>query len=619
MQAKAASPLSLGARWLGDGCCAFRIWAPAAATVEVHLLKPVDRVEELHPLPCGYWESVLEGVGPGARYRIVLDGKLERPDPASRYQPDGVHGPSEIIDSSFAWGDASWRGLPLDQFVLYELHAGAFTFEGTFDSVIPHLPGLAELGVTVLELMPVAQFPGSRNWGYDGAFPFAVQNSYGGYLGLKRLVNACHQAGLGVALDVVYNHLGPEGNYLADFGPYFTDRYRTPWGQAINFDGPGSDDVRRYFIENALYWLAEFHIDALRLDAVHAIFDHSARPFLEELADAVHAFAKESGRACYVVAESDLSDPRLVLPKLRGGLGLDAIWNDEFHHALHALVTGERNGYYRDFGKLAQLAKAYREGFVHSGEYSEFRRRRHGASSVEVPAGKFIVFSQNHDQAGNRMLGERLTELAGFESLKLAAAAVLLSPFLPLLFMGEEYGEQAPFLFFVDHSDPQLIEAVRRGRQQEFASFGWRDQPPDPQDEATFRRSKLNHQLRHQEPHAVLRRFYAELLRLRRENAALANLSKEHMETEVFQAERSLMVRRWSGSEAVFFILCFSDTPVSCALPVPKGRWRKLLDSSEPAWLGPGGALPQEIEAAGNALLRLTPKGVALYAREARA
>ncbi len=615
--AKSGSVLDwrLGAH--GSGRCAFRVWAPLASAVQVHLLSPIDRVEDLHPLPRGYWEAELDGVSPGATYRILLDGKLERPDPASRFQPEGVHGPSEVIDPNFEWRDGSWRGLPLEQYVLYEVHVGAFTSEGTFDAVIPHLPCLAALGVTVLELMPVAQFPGTRNWGYDGVFPFAVQKSYGGPAGLKRLVDACHQTGLGVALDVVYNHLGPEGNYLGDFGPYFTDRYRTPWGQAMNFDGPWSDEVRRYFIESALCRLSEFHIDALRLDAVHAIVDNSAQPFLEELADAAHSFSEESGRLCYAIAESDLNDPRLVRPKTHGGFGLDAVWNDEFHHALRVLLTGERNGYYCDYGEVAHLEKAYREGFVYSGEYSEFRRRRHGSSSADVPAGKFVVFCQNHDQVGNRMLGERLADLVGLESLKLAAAAVLLSPFVPLLFMGEEYGERAPFLFFVDHSDPQLIEAVRRGRQKEFASFAWQGQPPDPQDVGTFLRSKLNHQLRGQEHHAVLHAFYTELLRLRRQSAALRNLSKDDMETCVFQEERTLLVRRWTSSEALFFTLCFSDTPIRCELPVPKGRWRKLLDSSDPAWLGPGEALPQEIESTGTAFLHLNPKAIVLYQKEA--
>jgi maltooligosyltrehalose trehalohydrolase len=606
-----------GPRLLGSGRCRFSVWAPHASTAQVHLLRPVNRMEDLHPLPRGYWQAVLDNVWPGATYRIVLDGKLERPDPASRYQPEGVHGPSEIVDLSYEWRDGLWLGLPLAEFVLYELHVGAFTPEGTFDAVIPHLPCLAELGVTVLELMPVAQFPGTRNWGYDGVFPFAVQKSYGGPAGLKRLVDACHQAGLGVTLDVVYNHLGPEGNYLGDFAPYFTDRYRTPWGAAMNFDGPWSDEVRRYIVGNALYWLSEFHIDALRLDAVHAIVDTSARPLLAELSGAVHDFSRESSRLCYVMAESDLNDPRLVRSKHQGGYELDAVWNDGFHHALRVLLTGESGGYYCDFGELAQLGKAYREGFVYSGEYSKFRRRRHGASSADVPAEKFVVFCQNHDQVGNRMLGERLAELVDFESLKLAAAAVLLSPFLPLLFMGEEYGERAPFLFFVDHSAPELIEAVRRGRKEEFAPFAWQGQPPDPQDAGTFLRSKLNHQLRGQQHHAVLHSFYAELLRLRRQSAALRNLSKDDMETRLLQEYRTLLVRRWTRSESLFFTLCFSDKPVRCELPVPEGRWRKLLDSSDPAWRGPGAALPQEIESTGTAFLRLNPRAVVLYQKEA--
>jgi maltooligosyltrehalose trehalohydrolase len=333
---------------------------------------------------------------------------------------------------------------------------GAYTKKGTFESIIPHLDELKKLGITAIELMPVAQFPGTRNWGYDGVYPYAVQNSYGGPEGFKRLVNACHGRGLALVLDVVYNHLGPEGNYLWDFGPYFTDRYKALWGFSINFDGPHSDDVRHYFIQNALYWVTEFHVDALRVDAVHAILDFSAEPFLEELASAVHDEAKRLNRRVYLIAESALNDTRVIRSREFGGYGLDAQWNDDFHHALHTVLTGERMGYYRDFGRLQDLAKALLEGFVYSGEYSPYRRRRHGNSSRDIPAHRFVVFSQNHDQVGNRMRGERLSELVCFERTKLAAGVMTLSPFIPLLFMGEEYGETAPFQYFVSHSDPDL-------------------------------------------------------------------------------------------------------------------------------------------------------------------
>ncbi|CAG1771911.1 hypothetical protein BAC2_02052, partial [uncultured bacterium] len=393
---------------------------------------------------------------------------------------------------------------------------GTFTPEGTFEGMAGQLDDLAALGATAVELMPVAQFPGHRNWGYDGVSPFAVQGSYGGPVGLKRLINACHQKQLAVVLDVVYNHLGPEGNYLAEFGPYFSDAYRTPWGAPLNFDGPHSDEVRRFFIDNALYWITEFHIDALRLDAVHAIIDYSARPFLEELAQAVHLKSAGLGRRVYLIAESALNDTRLIRPPERVGMGLDAQWNDDLHHALHAVVTGERQGYYGDFGKFEQLLKALREGFVYSGEYSEFRKRRHGNSSRDIPAHRLVVFAQNHDQVGNRSRGDRLTLSLSGEALKMMAGVILLSPYLPLLFMGEEYGETAPFPFFISHSDPDLIEAVRKGRRAEWSSDDGQNEAPDPQDEKTFTGAKLNQALRHaQGPQHMLWEFYRRLIELR--------------------------------------------------------------------------------------------------------
>ncbi len=376
--------------------------------------------------------------------------------------------------------------------IMYELHAGTFIPEGTFDAVIPGLDHLKDLGINATDIMPVAQFPGERNWGYDGVYPFAVQNSYGGPDGLKRIVNECHTKGIAVILDVIYNHLGPEGNYLRDYGPYFTDRYKTPWGQAINFDGPYSNEVRNFFIENALSWLKNYHIEGLRIDAIHGIYDMSAQPFLPELAERVEEFSQQEGRKFYLIAESDLNNSYALRPRDSGGSGLDALWCDDFHHALHTLLTGETDGYYVDFGKIGHLVKSFREGFVYSGQYSAFRKRNHGNSSADIPPDRFVVFSQNHDQTGNRLKGERLSSLVSFESLKLAAGVVLLSPYIPLIFMGEEYGETAPFLFFISHSDPELIKAVRQGRKDEFKTFNWKDEPPDPQDIETFMRSKLD-------------------------------------------------------------------------------------------------------------------------------
>jgi maltooligosyltrehalose trehalohydrolase len=589
------------------------VWAPSVERVAVRAEGRPDT--PLLRIQGGYHQGEVEGVAAGTRYRYVLDGQRERPDPASRFQPEGVHGPSEIVPRDFAWTDQSWRGLPLERHIIYELHVGTFTDEGTFDAAIDHLPGLRDLGITALELMPVAQFPGSRNWGYDGVGLFAAQNSYGGPRGLKRLVDAAHRHGLAVLLDVVYNHLGPEGNYLGDFGPYFTDRYKTPWGPALNFDGAESDAVRRFFIENALYWVTDCHIDGLRLDAVHAIVDPSPRPFVAELIEAVHRRATELNRAVHIIAESASNDARLLRPPELGGLGADAQWNDDFHHALRTLITGERGGYYQSYGRLSQLAKAFREGFVYTGEYSPFHQRRHGTPTTGIPPRRFVVFSQNHDQVGNRMLGERLAETAPFEALKLAAGAVLLSPFLPLLFMGEEYGERAPFLYFVSHGDPGLIDAVRRGREDEFAGFGWSGEPPDPQDAATFARSRLNRGLAREPLHATLLEFHRTLLRMRRDHPALGGREPVGVAVEHDQRERMLLVRRWSGEDELAVAMHFAPAPGPTVLRLPPGEWRLALDSAHGRWGGPGSLLPERMASDGHADVEMPPWSLAVYER----
>jgi maltooligosyltrehalose trehalohydrolase len=488
-----------------------------------------------------------------------------------------------VVDRRFGWSDRGWKGVPLENVILYELHVGTFTPEGTFDAVIPHLDRLADLGVTAVELMPVAQFPGSRNWGYDGVFPYAVQDSYGGPEGLKRLVDAAHARGLAVVLDVVYNHLGPEGNYLDDFGPYFTARYKTPWGLALNFDGPESDAVRRFFVENALQWVADFHLDGLRLDAVHAIADASERPFLQELGAEVKALAERLGRPVHIFPESDLNTLFFLRARESGGCGFDAQWTDDFHHSLHTLLTGERSGYYKDFGSLGQMAKAMTGGFVYTGQYSPYRRRRHGVPADEMEAHRHVVCGQNHDQTGNRMLGERLAALTDFESLKLAAGAVILSPFLPLLFMGEEYGETAPFLYFVSHSDPDLIRAVQEGRKEEFAAFGWREEPPDPQAEETFERSRLRQDLMKEGRHAEIYSFYKELIRLRKTVPALARPSKLDVEVTALEGDEVILVRR--GGEVV---IAFNFAREARKVPPPEGRWETVLDSAAERWGGAG-------------------------------
>jgi len=605
----------LGAKYLVNSHCQFLVWAPLVPKVDVHVVSPEERVFPLARSAQGYHEAVIEGIVPGCRYFYRLDWEREHPDPASRFQPHGVHGPSEVVAPHFSWEDQGWSGMPLEEYIIYELHVGIFTREGTFDAIIPYLDGLKELGITAVELMPVAQFPGDRNWGYDGVYPFAVQDSYGGPEGLRRLVNACHLQGLAIILDVVYNHFGPEGNYLADFGPYFSQRYQTPWGAALNLDGSHSDEVRRFFIENAIYWLTEFHIDALRLDALHSILDTSSYPFIEELAVRFHRQAERLKRRAYLIGESAANDARLVMAPDRGGYGLDAQWNDDFHHALHVLLTGEQNGYYRDFGGLGHLVKALKEGFVYSGQYSQYRQRRHGVTSKNIPSSRLVVFAQNHDQVGNRLKSERLSQLIPFEKLKSAAGVVLLSPFIPLLFMGEEYGEEAPFAYFVSHSEPALIEAVRRGRREEFASFKWSGEIPDPQDETTFMSAKLDHSLRGQGWHHTLFDFYKELIQLRKDTPALARLNKNTMRVHGFE-DRLLVVNRWTEGNEVVLVFNLSQDQSSATIPMPTGRWCKRMDSAEKCWQGEGSTIPEQLDTKGQVSLNLNPWTFALFIKE---
>lgn len=611
----ASNDRALGAVMAGENECSFQVWAPRAKNLELHITFPNDRVIPMQVAERGYFYADVPDVRPGTLYFYRLDDGRERPDPASRFQPQGVHGPSQVTENDFLWTDGDWRGLPLEKYVLYELHVGTFTPDGTFDAIVPRVGTLRELGITAIELMPVAQFPGNRNWGYDGVYPYAVQESYGGPAALKRLVNACHEQDLAVVLDVVYNHLGPEGNYSSEFAEYFTHLYQTPWGQSLNFDDRGSDEVRRYFIENALQWITDFHFDALRLDAVHAIVDPSATPFLQELGVKVHAKAEELERRVYLFPESNRNDAREVTPSGDGGLGLDSVWNDDFHHALHVLLTGERTGYYQDFHGIEDLAQAFRAGFVYSGQYSKYRGRRHGNSSEKVPGEKLIVFTQNHDQVGNRRLGDRLAQTLSFEQLKLAAGAILLAPYVPLIFMGEEYGETAPFLYFVSHGDPALVEAVRKGRSEEFARFRGGGEISDPQSEETFRRSKLNWELRDEGWHRVVWNLYRELLRLRCELPALWQLAKKSAEVLAYPDQKALFLRRWHGESHIFAVLNFDKRKAELSLPVPAGRWRKQLDSAEPAWKGSGSQIPESLDSAGDVRVSIGDSALCLFAR----
>ncbi|MGD9896339.1 MAG: malto-oligosyltrehalose trehalohydrolase [Candidatus Methylacidiphilaceae bacterium] len=595
-----------------DGC-RFCVWAPHRSRCELSLVEPVQRFHPMEKEGAGYWTAFVPGARPGWLYRYRLDGDREFPDPASRCQPRGVHGPSQIVDDSFPWTDHSWKGIALPEYVLYELHVGTFTPEGSFAAVIPRLAELRELGIRAVELMPVAQFPGRRNWGYDGAYPFAVQTSYGGISGLKTLVNACHEAGLAVVLDVVYNHLGPEGNYLSQFGPYFTDNYRTPWGAAINFDDEECDEVRGYFFQNARRWFTEFHIDALRLDAIHAIHDESAFPFLEELALRTREWEATAGRPFLLFAETDRNDPRLVRPR-PSGLGLPAQWCDDFHHALHGLLTGERHAYYLDFHGAGDLAKAFAQGYVLDGRYSAYRRRRHGAPPTGIQRQQLVVFAQNHDQVGNRAHGDRMADLVDFPSQKLAAASVLLSGFLPLLFMGEEYGERRPFPYFVDHEDPELIEAVRNGRKREFAAFHdvAGEEIPDPAAESTFSSAVLQWDLRHSGSHGVLWELHRELLTLRRRFPILLPHPAIETSCDADEGTGLVRLRRSSGESFLEGFFNFSRQPISVTKTPDRPAAEKILDTEEPRWLGTGAVGPSRLEP--GELFLLAPQSVLVYA-----
>lgn len=604
----------LGATPRSGGGCEFRVWAPRARRVEVLPVRPGGEPVPLAGDSRGYYSGVAAGIGPGDRYFYRLDGSLDRPDPASRAQPEGVHGPSMVVDlGSLEGRSGAWRGLPLRDYVLYELHVGTFSPEGTFAGVERRLDRLRELGVTALELMPVAQFPGERNWGYDGVQPFAAHHAYGGAAGLRRLVDACHRRRMAVVLDVVYNHLGPEGNYLADFGPYFTDLYQTPWGPAINFDGPQSDPVRAFFIESAMYWIAAIGVDGLRIDAIHGIRDASARPFLAELAGTIHEYAARTGREIPVVSESDLNDVRVLRARRHGGFGHDGQWNDDFHHALHALLSGERDGYYEDFGRVCDLAKAIRDGFVYDGRYSRFRSRRHGSSSRSIDPRRWVVFSQNHDQVGNRALGERLGRLVSPGAARIAAGLTVFAPSIPLLFMGEEYGEPAAFLYFVSHGDPALVEAVRAGRLREFASFGWKGTIPDPQAAETFERSRLNWDLQRAGEHARLRAYYKTLLRLRRELPALRRPWGREDRIGSSESPRLLWIRRRSDQGRALIVVNFEEQELLLPLSGVERPVRKRIDSSDRRWGGPGSRSPSRLDRTAKRL-PVSPVSLVVYA-----
>jgi maltooligosyltrehalose trehalohydrolase len=513
----------------------FTVWAPRARSVD--LLLPEAR----HPMSAGehgHWHVTVE-VAPDSTYAFSLDGGDPRPDPRGLRLPDGPHGWSQLFDpAEFAWTDPHWAGVPLEGTVIYELHVGTFTEEGTLDSAIGRLDHLVDLGVGYVELMPLAPFPGTHGWGYDGVAPYAVHEVYGGPAALQRFVDAAHSRGIAVCLDVVYNHLGPDGNYLGEFGPYMTDTHHTPWGSALNLDAPESEPVRRWVIDNVLQWLRDFHVDALRLDAVHELHDDRALHILEEMSREVDELALGEGRRMFLIAESDRNDPGTVTPRGRGdavgGLGIHAQWADDVHHALHVALTGETQGYYADFAEPGALEKAMRSPFFHDGTWSSFRGRRHGrpVDAATVPGWRFVASLQTHDQVGNRATGDRISAGLPAGVLACGAALLLTSPWTPMLFMGEEWGASTPWQYFTDHTDPDLGEAVRQGRRAEFASHGWDENDvPDPQDPATFEASKLDWSELTEADHARLLRWYRDLIRLRRERRDLRDPHLDQVRT----------------------------------------------------------------------------------------
>jgi len=520
----------------------YRVWAPRAQKVVLAL--EGERLAMMRSADA--WWTADREMRNGERYAYLMDDEGPFPDPRSMFQPSGVHGWSECVDHGrFEWTDANWQSPPLGAGILYELHIGTFSEAGTFAGAIEHLPHLVNLGVTHIELMPVAEFSGSRGWGYDGVDLFAPHHAYGRPDDLKRLIDACHARGLGVILDVVYNHFGPAGNYLSRFGPYFTRRYNTPWGDAVNLDNAGSDEVRRFFCDNALMWLRDYHFDGLRLDAVHALIDTSACHFLEQLSSEVDTLEAVSGRHLVLIAESDLNDPRVIRAREAGGYGIDAQWNDDFHHALHAAITGERSGYYEDFGTLEHFARAMRDAFVYAGVHSPHRQRVHGRPLHGVPGWRFVAAAQNHDQVGNRATGERLSHLVSMRRAKIAAALLLTSPFVPMLFQGEEWGASCPFQYFTAHEDAELGRQVSEGRRKEFAAFGWDPATvPDPQSMETFARSRLRWDELASADHAELFSWYQALIALRRQRPSLRDGNYRAVTVTIDESEDRLYFRR---------------------------------------------------------------------------
>jgi maltooligosyltrehalose trehalohydrolase len=596
--------------WYNPLTSEFIVWAPLSERVE--LLIDGSAAYPMAPAQLGYWNISLS-LPPGAHYLYRLDGQHTFPDPASFSQPDGVHGASELVDrSGFCWRDEDWKGMPLSNMIIYELHTGCFSGTHDFEGVIGRLDYLADLGVNTIELMPLGQVPGDRNWGYDGVYPFAIQHSYGGFGGFQQLVDAAHAKGIAVIVDVVYNHFGPEGSFAEQFGPYLTDKYHTPWGKAINYDDAWSDGVRNYFLQNARMWLEDYHVDGLRLDAVHAIKDFSAVHFIQQMKELATDIEQRTGSQKLLIAEIDLNDPRYIHPAASGGYGLDGQWIDEFHHALRAYMTGEANGWLQDFGELAHLEHAFTQTYVYNGVYSPHRKRTFGGNAMHNPFSQFIVFSQNHDQVGNRAIGDRLSSLLLFEQLKLAAATVLLSPYIPLLFMGEEYGEKNPFQFFVSHTDPVIIENTRRGRREEFAGFIVDKEIPDPQSELAFQRSNLSWNYKEGEG-AILLDFYRHLIRFRKIRPAMQGMTRDDLHM-LPAPENTLCFERKIISDTICIWLHFGDKNITLT-NTHDHTLVKIFDSASVEWMGPAEVSPQ-CEILPGGIIELHPHSATVFEKK---
>lgn len=559
----------------------FCVWAPLAKKMELVILGEEESLHELEKDMFGYWHADINGITAGTRYLYRINGEKRRPDPCSFFQKEGVHGPSTIVDFS-GFSIASSPKVAPHERIFYEIHVGTFTGEGTFYSAAEKIGYLKELGVTCIEIMPVSAFPGIRNWGYDGVFHYAVQESYGGPEGLAYFVDACHKEGLQVYLDVVYNHLGPEGNYLSDFAPYFTSKYITPWGEAMNFDGEYSYGVRKFILDNALHWFCNYKIDGLRLDAVHGIFDMSARHILKELSQEIEHYAESSGTNPVLTAESDLNDRKITDKVEENGYGIDLQWLEDFHHCVHSLLTKEKRGYYKDFGSLEDLGFSLNKGFVYNWRYSHYRKKFFGSDSRNIDPSKFIVFIQNHDQVGNRLNGDRLGALLDFDTLKLAAGVLLLSPYTPLLFMGEEYGEKAPFYYFIDHGDKHLCDAVRKGRKREFRGFRFKGEFPDPASKDVYEQSCLDKSLLNKPEHKQLFLLYKELISFRRSHPAYKGIKRKNAVAYTKGSGLLFLQIKKQKRHFILVVFNFSSRPLNAKNSIlPGGSWSLLLDSSK--------------------------------------